>query len=117
MSPTPTPPGPVTAGVDGGFEVRPAALRGAAGCFEVEADALDEVTARAVVHFTSTYGCWGDDEVGRRFGTRYEDAAVTVLGNLHAMSTGLAHLAAALRAVAAAYEGTDRLVASVEATS
>lgn len=110
-----TAPVPVGTAVTGdGFEVEPAALRGAAGCLDAEAEALAGLAAAADGHLASLHGCWGDDEVGRRFAARYEPAATTVLGNLHALATGLARLATALDAVAAAYERSDALIADAE---
>lgn len=104
-----------TAPAGDGFEVDPAALRGVAGILDTEADALAEVTSAAEGHLASLHGCWGDDEVGRRFAARYEPAAATVTGNLQALAAGLARFATALNAVAEAYERTDRQVVALEA--
>jgi uncharacterized protein YukE len=91
-----------------GFEVEPAALRGAAGSFVGEADALTELAVRLDAHLASLGACWGSDEVGQRFGSDYQPAADTVLGNISALSLGLHRIGAALRAVGDHYEHVDQ---------
>jgi uncharacterized protein YukE len=90
-----------------GFEVEPAALRGAAGSVDAEAEALASL-ASSLQHYLEQLGaCWGDDEVGQRFAERYVPAASTTLANYQALSVGLMRIAAALRAVGDAYEQAD----------
>ena len=115
VAPTPLPGGTtVPSGGVRGFTVRPAALHGAAGCLDAEADSLHNATAALDAALGGTNGCWGDDVVGRRFAAAYEPAARTVLDNLDALSTGLARIAAALRAVADGYERADHAVAAAQ---
>ncbi len=95
-----------------GFEVEPAALRGAAGSIDAEADALGTLASSLEQYLLSLGACWGDDEVGRRFASGYQPAAATVLANMTALSTGLVRIAAALRAVGESYETIDQAAAS-----
>jgi uncharacterized protein YukE len=91
-----------------GFEVEPAALRGAAGSFISEADALREVATKLDQYLANLGPCWGADEVGQRFAADYQPAAATVLNNLSALSTGLHRIGAALRAIGDNYEHVDQ---------
>jgi uncharacterized protein YukE len=93
-----------------GFEVEPAALRGAAGSFDSEADELVEIGRKLDQYLANLGACWGADEVGLRFASAYSPAAATVLGNLTALSTGLQRIGAALRSVADNYERVDQLI-------
>ena len=91
-----------------GFEVEPAALRGAAGSFESESDALGELGSK-LDHFLASLGFfWGGDEVGHRFASAYQPAAQAVLANIAALSSGLNHIGSALRGVADNYERVDQ---------
>jgi uncharacterized protein YukE len=99
----PLPPVPQSAG----FDVQPAALIGAAGTFDAEAEALARAAARVQARLAALGSCWGDDDVGARFGATYEPAMHTVVGNVGALASGLIRIAAALRAVATAYEVVD----------
>lgn len=90
-----------------GFEVSPAALSGAAGVFDAEAEALADVTTGLATRLDTLGSPWGADEVGVRFGESYVPAAKRVLANMNAMTNGLIRIAAALRAVAEAYEATE----------
>jgi uncharacterized protein YukE len=90
-----------------GFEVEPAALRGAAGSFEYESDALGELGRKLDALLASLGPCWGADQVGQRFASAYQPAAATVLANLAALSTGLHRIGGALRGVAENYERVD----------
>ncbi len=90
-----------------GFDVSPAALSGAAGVFDVNADALADVAATLIARLETLGPCWGGDSVGTRFGTAYQDAGLAVLTNIDALGTGLVRIAAALRAVARSYELVD----------
>jgi uncharacterized protein YukE len=92
-----------------GFEVEPAALRGAAGSFHSEADVLCELAHKLDLHLASLGPCWGADEVGQRFAAGYQPAADTVLNNIDALSIGLHRIAAALQAVGDNYEQVDQL--------
>jgi uncharacterized protein YukE len=101
------------AGLDGpGFEVEPAALRGAAGSFESEADTLDHVRIKLDQFLAGLGPCWGADEVGQRFATAYQPAADTVLANMAALASGLNRIASALRGVADNYERVDQSFSS-----
>ena len=100
-----------------GFEVRPAALHGAAGVLGAESDALHEATATLQTRLEGIGACWGDDAVGERFAVRYRPAAQTVLTNLGALSSGLGHIAAALRAVADNYQRADQAAAAIDTTT
>ncbi len=95
-----------------GFEVEPAALRGAAGSFESEADALDELSSKLDRFLADLGPCWGADEVGQRFATAYQPAAEIVLTNIAALAIGLDHIGAALRGVAENYERVDQSLSS-----
>ena len=99
-----------------GFEVRPAALHGAAGVLSAESDALHEAAATLATRLDGIGACWGDDVVGERFAVRYRPAAQTVLTNLGALSSGLGHIAAALRAVADNYQRADQAAAAIDTT-
>jgi uncharacterized protein YukE len=94
-----------------GFEVEPAALRGAAGSIHSEADVLGELAHKLDLHLANLGPCWGADEVGQRFATSYQPAAKTVLNNIDALSIGLHRIAAALQAVGESYEQVDQLFA------
>lgn len=96
------------------FEVQPAALKGAAGTFDAEASAVAEAARTLRGHLGSLATPWGSDVVGKRFGGGYEPAATTVLANVDALAMGIARIAAALRAVADAYQrGDDELLTPV----
>lgn len=90
-----------------GFDVSPAALSGAAGVFDAEADALADVVATLTARLDALGPCWGGDAVGTRFGTAYQDAGLEVLDNVRALGTGMIRVAAALRAAARSYELVD----------
>jgi uncharacterized protein YukE len=92
-----------------GFEVEPAALRGAAGSIHSEADVLCELAHKLDLHLASLGPCWGADDVGRRFAGSYQPAATTVLNNIDALSIGLHRIASALQAVGDNYEQVDQL--------
>jgi uncharacterized protein YukE len=96
-----------------GFEVEPAALRGAAGSFISEADALGDLAVKLDQFLVNLGPCWGADEVGQRFAADYQPAATTVLNNLAALSTGLHRIGAALRAVGDNYEHVDQRFTTV----
>ena len=100
------PAGPVTGE---GFSVDPTALSGAARTIDAEATTLQEAVSRLQMRLTTLGPSWGDDVVGKRFAVSYEPAAKTVLGNVAALSVGLVHIAAALRAVAESYNEVDRI--------
>lgn len=89
----------------------------AAGVLDVESDALHEATAAMRARLDAIGACWGDDAVGERFAVRYRAAAQTVLANLDALSSGLGHIAAALRAVADNYQRADLAAAAIETTA
>ncbi len=91
-----------------GFEVEPAALRGAAVSFHREADSLGDLALRVDAYLAELGSCWGTDEVGSRFGATYEPAATTVLRNICALSLGLQRIASALHAVGENYEHVDQ---------
>jgi uncharacterized protein YukE len=93
-----------------GFEVEPAALRGAAGSFEAESDALGQCGQKLDALLAGIGPCWGTDEVGRRFATAYQPAVDTVLANIAALSVGLTRIGAALRGVADNYERVDQSI-------
>ena len=90
-----------------GFDVVPAALTGAAGTFDAEADALAQTFAGLGRALATIGRAWGDDAVGTRFGSAYSPAADVVAGNIAALSGGMSRIAAALRSVANAYDGVD----------
>ncbi len=92
-----------------GFEVEPAALRGAAGSFHSEADELGILVRKLDAHLADLGPCWGADIVGQRFAACYLPAAQTVLNNIGALSIGLQRIAFALRAVGDNYEQVDQL--------
>jgi uncharacterized protein YukE len=91
-----------------GFEVEPAALKGAAGTFDAEAEALETLARSLERHLQGLGACWGDDTVGQRFAAGYTPAEATVLGNLSSLSGGLVRIAAALRAVGESYETAEQ---------
>lgn len=94
-----------------GFEVWPAALRGAAGTFDAEATAVAEAAAAFDRRLSTLGQPWGSDEVGARFGTGYASPAATTFANVQALAVGLARIAAALRAVADNHQrGEDELI-------
>lgn len=93
--------------VDNGFVVWPAALVGAAGTIDGEAESIASIASRAGQQLASLGACWGDDAVGSRFGAGYAPAAEQVMLNVNALVDGLARIAAALRAVASGYEATE----------
>jgi uncharacterized protein YukE len=95
-----------------GFEVEPAALRGAAGSFHTEGDELGELMRKLDVHLASLGPCWGADAVGRRFAASYQPASQTVLNNISALSIGLHRIASALKAVGDNYEQVDQIFAN-----
>lgn len=94
------------------FEVDPAALIGAAGTMDAEADALAVAAQRLQLHLAAVGPAWGDDEVGARFGAGYQPVAERVLGNVGALAAGLVRIGAALRAVATSYDLVDQAVAA-----
>lgn len=97
-----------------GYEVQPAAVFGAAGCFDAEAEAVVQAMFQLRQQLGSLGRPWGDDAVGARFGAQYTPPAETVLANVEALAIGFARIAAALRAVAGAYvRGEDELLAPV----
>lgn len=107
---------PIAPPVGNGFEIQPAAVSGAAGCFDSEAAALGTAVTTLNQHLATIGACWGTDDVGLRFGTEYQPAAETVLGNIEAISVALARISAALRAVADAHvRGDDDLLVSARA--
>ncbi len=91
-----------------GFEVEPAALRGAAGSIHSEADVLGDLALKLELHLANLGPCWGGDQVGQRFAASYQPAATTVLTNIDALSIGLHRIAAALQAVGERYEQVDQ---------
>lgn len=95
-----------------GFEVLPAALTGAAGTFDAEAESITQAAAMLQQRLAGLGNCWGDDPVGQRFAAGYGPAVTTVQGNIAALSVGLNRIAAALRAVAESYQLVDRAVDS-----
>lgn len=100
-----------------GFDVSPAALSGAAGVFDAEADALADVVATLTARLDALGPCWGGDSVGARFGTAYQDAGLAVLDNVRSLGTGMVRIAAALRAVALSYEFVDTALPTSAPTS
>lgn len=102
---------PASGAVSNGFEIQPAAITGAAGCFDSEASALAEAATALDQELATVGACWGKDEVGERFGAEYQPAAQTVLENIDAIAVGFARIAAALRAVVTAHlRGDDDLL-------
>ncbi len=99
-----------TDGFRDGFSVSPAALSGAAGVFDAEADQIADVVATLTAQLDSLGACWGADAVGTRFGTAYQQAGLAVLDNVRALGVGTIRIAAALRAVSRAYELVDQPV-------
>jgi uncharacterized protein YukE len=93
--------------VETGFVVWPAALTGAAGTIDGEAESIISIAARADQHLATLGACWGDDEVGQRFGQGYAPAAEQVMTNIAALTAGLVRIAAALRAVAGSYDAAE----------
>ena len=89
------------------FDVVPAALRGAAGTLDSEAEALGSATASLRTHLANNGAPWGTDDVGARFGAAYAPAAETVTNNLFALAGGLERIASALVATANEYEWSD----------
>ncbi|MEL6893319.1 MAG: WXG100 family type VII secretion target [Actinomycetota bacterium] len=111
-------PGPNRPGGADGFDVVPAALRGAAGTFVSEADALADANAALYRHLSSLGGApWGSDAVGMRFGSAYQPAADAVIANIGALTGGLARISAALVAVADRYEQADQSAVPVTSGS
>ena len=92
-----------------GFEVEPAALRGAAGAIHSEAEELRDLAQKLDTHIANLGPCWGADAVGQRFAHSYQPAAQTVLSNISALSIGLHRIAFALQAVGDNYEQVDQL--------
>ncbi len=100
-----------------GFDVQPAALIGAAGAFDAEADAVLAAVGR-LHHVLGTLAQpWGADDVGVRFGAAYQPAAEQVTANIAALSGGMSRIAAALRAVAQSYDLADTFAGSTVAGS
>jgi uncharacterized protein YukE len=91
-----------------GFEVEPAALRGAAGSFASEADQVAELAQKLDRFLVDLGPCWGDDEVGQRFATSYVPAAEATMSNLLSLSTAMHHIGSALRAIGDNYERVDQ---------
>jgi uncharacterized protein YukE len=92
-----------------GFDVEPAALRGAAGSIHSEADALADLAQKLDLHLADLGPSWGSDVVGLRFAASYQPAATIVLNNISALSIGLHRIASALQAVGDNYEQGDQL--------
>ncbi len=103
---------PGSTGRADGFDVVPAALRGAAGTFASEADALDDANAALLRHLSTLGAPWGHDQIGTRFGAAYQPAADAVSTNVISLATGLARISAALVATADQYERADVTVGS-----
>ena len=98
----------------GGYEVQPAAITGAAGCFDAEAEAVVQAMFQLRQQLGTLGQPWGADAVGSRFGSQYTPPAEIVLANVEALAIGMARIAAALRAVAGAYvRGEDDLLAPI----
>jgi uncharacterized protein YukE len=95
-----------------GFSVDPIVLIGTAGVFDAEAAAMNMMVTRLEQRVAAIGKVWGDDVVGKQFGTAYEPASRIVLANLAALSAGLVRIAAALRAVGESYEAVDNILVS-----
>lgn len=89
------------------FDVDPASIRAAAPGVASAAgrlgDAVDDLRSR----LAGLYGCWGDDEPGRAFGSNYEPQADALLAHLERLADALGNVPAGLREMAANYDDAE----------